>query len=79
MVVVAQALEELNIDVDKDDLEMVQPSEGNILTSETPGREEVVCGRCDETIAKDFDWESISNTYTECPACGATLLLGGLK
>lgn len=77
MVVIASVLEERDIDFDREDLEMVH-SESGILTTEGPGGEEVICERCEETVAKEFDWDSVSNIYHECPSCGGTLLLGGL-
>lgn len=79
MVVVAPVLENLDIDFDRDNLHMVQPNDGDVLTTEGSGDEEVICERCEDTIAKEFDWSSVSNTYTECPGCSGTVLLGGLR
>lgn len=79
MVVVAPILENLNIEFDREDLDIAQSGEGKILTTEGSGDEEVVCERCESTIAKEFDWDSVSNLYTECPECGATVLLGSLQ
>ena len=78
MVVTAPVLDNLNIDFNKENLNMVQPSDGEVLTTEGSGGQKVICEQCEQTLAKDFDWESVSNVYTECSGCNATVLLGGL-
>lgn len=78
MVIVAPILENTEVEFDRNDLDMIQPRGGNVLTTKGQGGQEVICERCETTIAKDFDWSSVSNVYTECPECSGTVLLGGL-
>lgn len=79
MVVKAPALEEQNVDFDREDLDMVYPEDGDLLTTKGPRGQDVICGRCENKIAKEFEWASVSNIHTVCPECDATLLLGGLR
>jgi hypothetical protein len=78
MVVVAPILENTGVDFDREDLDMVEAPDGDVLTTEGVSGDEVICERCETTIAKDFGWDSVSNLYTECPECDGTVLLGGL-